>query len=278
MKQNNTQPFASIGFIVCLLFANANAQITFTQVTHIGNGMDASQVTMCGDVSGRAYIADETMCAAAATSLGLSDTTVTTGSSGNQPPGCVFWGSQASLLFNTNTVSTIGCGSNYDCLCASGVPACTNYNGNTANAAACLCGSLKHVCGENSFCTSAISTCSDVKACSQTDGTAANDAECLCGVTKCTSENLFCFKSSTSGVCGAVAHATSFFKVETGTCQAVSGRGNIMSKTLCTDALENIRPYDEFLSPKLERYWQVISSKLQLNEDFLMPLYTMFYS
>jgi hypothetical protein len=141
---------------------------------------------------------------------------------------------------------------------------CTQTDGSTANSAACMCGTA--FCWDKLFCTASSSLCAAAPPCSNTDGTAANAAECFCGSNKCTSEKLFCFKSSTSGVCGAVAHATSFIKVETGTCQAVSSRGNIMDKTLCTDALENLRPVtadSNPLKPKLEESYQVISSKLQ---------------
>ena len=143
-------------------------------------------------------ITDQTMCSSAAARLNLQDTTASVlqhpmDKSGH-PKGCVF--NEAAppfvLSLNPNADSTVSCGNNINCICATTVD-CTNSAGNTPNSAACKCGGA--ICGSGAVCTASSSFCA-APTCGNTDGSTANAADCQCGTSTCTSSNgLFCTAS-----------------------------------------------------------------------------------
>lgn len=135
----------------------------------------------CADVVGRTSIEDEEACNAAATSLGLSDTSAYAGSASYFPPGC-FRNTITSLNFNTLIASTASCNSNsVGCICIAG-PICTHTYGLKINRASCWCGESK--CLQNNLlCNSATNMCSEPPVCLNKDG--QNDVACVCGSSYC---------------------------------------------------------------------------------------------
>ena len=69
--------------------------------------------------AGMSDVSSAAACGAAASALGLSDTTATTGSYTTGAPGCTFYSSTTTLYFNTKSASADPCTSADQCICSS---------------------------------------------------------------------------------------------------------------------------------------------------------------
>ncbi len=162
-----------------------------------GNCVDVS-------VSGRGLIGDIASCNAAASSLGLRDTTASESRYTGYPPGC-FWNNN-NLKFNTLSTSTTSCASSSEyCICIAG-SVCDHENGTNENSGRCICGNI--VCGYETaglYCTASENKCHKTPVCAHTEGSLTNANECSCGNTECTSATgLFCY--SPHNICADYAN------------------------------------------------------------------------
>ena len=164
----------------------------------------------CSDLAGYSKISTMAQCEEAATSLGLSFTTVKAESSAYYPAGC-FW-DQNKLHLNRQESTHSKCNTYSEfCLCAapsvqepcSRVPTCEYQNGTQANPGTCLCGgvpSLTCTADTGLFCygTGGLKMCAGPP-CTSKNGALANDENCTCTYgNKCTTDTgLFCYSKTT---------------------------------------------------------------------------------